>query len=194
MKFARQAELNGKNTSWGLFEDTPSSLVKEVKKVQEKKNKHEADRRLAQARELFEKKAHNDNEKAGFLDKAKLLAKQSEALHGEYSMWDLGDRPASLIKEIDAARMKLKVTVARQPAPKQCRRNRPARPPRIILLPTRPTIQTCRPPCVPQLVRRVECLSIRLPARLTLARKMCWPGTTESCRSRTINRCFRTTW
>ncbi len=109
MRYARQAEINGKGASWGLFEESPSSLIKDVKNAQAKENRKNADKMLAQARHLFEEKAHNDVERAGKLDKARLLAVKSQELHGEYSMWDLGDRPQSLIKEIDATRMKLKL-------------------------------------------------------------------------------------
>lgn len=122
--YARQADANSKNMNWGLFEDTPASVLKDIQKARSKRDRAEADRLLTKARGLYEKRmvvtkrtAATDEVRAAELDKAKSMALQAAQLHGPYGMFDLGDRPQSLIKDIDAARAKL--NVARRPDPKK---------------------------------------------------------------------------
>ena len=45
------------------------------------------------------------------------MARKADQLHGPYSTWDMGDRPDKLVKEIEAARAKLKVAATKPPAP-----------------------------------------------------------------------------
>ena len=114
---ARQAEANGRDTSWGLFEDDPASILKDVQKARSKRDRGESNRLLTQARMLFEKRPASEEQRAANLDKARSLCLQAAHLHGPYSIWDMGDRPQSLIKDIDSERSKLKAAV-RRPAPK----------------------------------------------------------------------------
>lgn len=113
MELARQAELNGKTTSWGLFEDTPTSLMRDIKSAMAAKNQADADKMLAQAKNLYERcerpAGMTPEERAAALDKARQLAVAAEKLHGPYSVWDLDERPKSLVEDIDAARAKLHV-------------------------------------------------------------------------------------
>lgn len=110
---AHQAEANGRAVSWGLFEETPSSVLKDVQKARGKRDRAESDQLLSKARSLYEKRVPTPELRAANLDQARTLCLQAAQLHGPYSMWDLGDRPQSLIKDIDVARGKLKVAPRR---------------------------------------------------------------------------------
>ena len=109
----RQAEANGRSVNWGLFEDTPSSLMKDVQKARGKRDRADSDRLMTQARGLYEKRVGTEEQRAANLDRARSYCLQAAQLHGPYSMWDFGDRPQSLLKDIDSARSKLKVPLRR---------------------------------------------------------------------------------
>jgi type II secretory pathway component GspD/PulD (secretin)/tetratricopeptide (TPR) repeat protein len=112
---ARQAEAIKPSSKWGLFDDTPRDLLKDVLKAKSKRDRAESVRLLGEARGLYDRKCKTDNERAANLERAKSLALQAERLHGPYSMWDFGDRPSKLLSDVDSARAKLKTTaVARQ--------------------------------------------------------------------------------
>ena len=118
---ARQAEATKPSNRWGLFDDTPSSLLRDVQKERAKKEKSDSVRMLAEARQLLEKRTSSDNERKINLEKAQALTVQAEKLHGPYTMWDMGDRPTKLQSEIDTARARVSPTstaVARRPEPK----------------------------------------------------------------------------
>jgi type II secretory pathway component GspD/PulD (secretin) len=85
------------HASWGLFEDSPDKLLGDIRKAQSKRDKEESIRLMAEARKHFEK---------GEFDEAERKANRAERLHGEYSIWDLGDRPRKLLAEIETARAK----------------------------------------------------------------------------------------
>lgn len=102
MQIAQRART-APGANWGLFDfDTPDKLIKDVKKAQTKRDQEEAAKLLVDARKQFER---------GDFDNAQKMALKAQTLHGEYSVWDLGDRPQKLIDEIDAARKKAKGTV-----------------------------------------------------------------------------------
>jgi type II secretory pathway component GspD/PulD (secretin) len=92
-KLALQAQAAGK-TNWGLFDDSPEKLLQDIRRTVVKHDQEESVRLLADARVLFDK---------GDFDAAKVLAHRAERLHGPYGNWELGDRPAKLLSEIDAA-------------------------------------------------------------------------------------------
>ena len=72
----------------------------DVQKARAEKEKIESEKLLVNARRAFQK---------GELDKAADMAHKSERLHGgsgSYSMWDLGDRPAKLLAEIESAKLR----------------------------------------------------------------------------------------
>ncbi len=105
---------------WGLFEDTPDSLLAEVDKARQRKNKDESVLVLADARRLYEK---------GDYDAAYKKALRAKTLHGAYSVWDLGDRPDKLLADIQTAREK-KQKPALPPQPLVARTNGPQMPAR----------------------------------------------------------------
>src|SRR5262249_55062076 len=101
---ATQAQSYAGSVKWGVFDDTPASILKDINKAKARRNGASADKLLAQARALFEKKAQTKAERVANLKAAEEMARQSAALHGEYSMWDFGERPGELIAEIRKAR------------------------------------------------------------------------------------------
>ena len=80
-----------------------------------KAQKHEAERLVKQAKTLLAKHPANDREKAANLDAALQMARRADSLHGGYSVWEFGDRPDKMVKDIEAARAKMKLP----PAPVQ---------------------------------------------------------------------------
>jgi type II secretory pathway component GspD/PulD (secretin) len=93
--------------SWGLFEDTPDSLLKDVDKARRERDVEESARLLVEGRKLLEK---------GDLDGAARDAYKAEKLHGPYGMMYLGDRPNKLLADIQSARDKKRKTTL-PPAP-----------------------------------------------------------------------------
>jgi type II secretory pathway component GspD/PulD (secretin) len=87
------------NASWGLFEDSPDHLLADLRKARAAHDVEESGRVLAEARKLF-------NE--GKLDAAQSLAYKAERMHGPYSVWDMGDRPAKLLAEISVAQARVR--------------------------------------------------------------------------------------
>jgi Flp pilus assembly secretin CpaC/tetratricopeptide (TPR) repeat protein len=109
---ARRAEANNTSGKWGLFDDTPASLLKDVQAAAGKAQKAEADQLVKQAKAMAAKPARTDAEKAQNLDAAIQMARRADQLHGPYSVWDLGDRPDKMAKDWEAARARLKVAPA----------------------------------------------------------------------------------
>jgi type II secretory pathway component GspD/PulD (secretin) len=81
------------NVRWGWLEDTPEKLLKDVRA----RNQERSWSVLAEARKQYEH---------GNLDEAKRLAHQARRMHGQYNLWELGDRPDKLLAEIDQAEVK----------------------------------------------------------------------------------------
>ena len=106
---AQKAESYNPGGKWGLFDDTPNSLRKDVQSAVAKAHKGQADQLTKQARATAAKPAANDGERAYNLDMALKMAREAEKLHGPYSAWDLTDRADKLVKELVIARSKLKV-------------------------------------------------------------------------------------
>jgi type II secretory pathway component GspD/PulD (secretin) len=82
---------------WGLFEDSPDALLADVEKAQARKGKDESAQVLAEARRLFER---------GDYAAAEREAYRAKTMHGNYTVWELGDRPDKLLADIQAAREK----------------------------------------------------------------------------------------
>ncbi len=93
MKSAVQAKTL--NVKWGLFEDTPDTLARDVDKARARHNQDESARVLAEGRKLLEKKDYDGAMKAAY---------HAQALHGTYYIWDLGDRPENLLADVEAGR------------------------------------------------------------------------------------------
>lgn len=106
---ARQAEALSRNLRWGWFEDTPAKLLGDVLDAKANRDRQESDRLLTQARQLFEKANKGPvTQRLATLDRVLLMAYRAERLHGPFSIWDLGDRPRSLIRDAEAARAELR--------------------------------------------------------------------------------------
>ncbi|MDB5310097.1 MAG: hypothetical protein JWO38_4299, partial [Gemmataceae bacterium] len=105
---ARRAEASNPSGKWGLFDDTPNALLKDVQAAVAKAQKVEADQLVKKAKALFTKSPVSDGERAVNLKAALEMAHRAESLHGPYSVWDLGDRADKLAKEIETARAKLR--------------------------------------------------------------------------------------
>jgi len=83
--------------SWGLFEDTPDSVSRDVAKARQKRDREEAARLLIEGRRLL---AQGDHEGAS------RCAYKSQTLFNAYNAWDLGDRPSKLLADCQAAKMR----------------------------------------------------------------------------------------
>lgn len=82
---------------WGLFEDSPDKVRRDIQKQRAVRDRDESAKLLAEARKL--------QSQGNYLE-AKRLAYQSQKLHGPYTIWDLGDRPQKLIDEIQRLEIK----------------------------------------------------------------------------------------
>ncbi len=109
---ARAAEANNVTGKWGLFDDTPRSLLEDIQKAVAKSQKNQSEQMLKEAKALLAKPAPTPQERAANLDRALQLAQQAERLHGPYSVWDLGDRPDKVMKDIQTTRTRLKIAPA----------------------------------------------------------------------------------
>jgi type II secretory pathway component GspD/PulD (secretin)/tetratricopeptide (TPR) repeat protein len=105
---ARAAEANNPSGKWGLFDDTPNALLKDIQAAVVKSQKEQSKQLVAQAKALFAKPAANEAERAANLDQALQLAQRADQLHGPYSAWDFGDRADKLYKEIQTARSRIR--------------------------------------------------------------------------------------
>jgi type II secretory pathway component GspD/PulD (secretin) len=85
--------------SWGLFEDSPDSVLKDIEKARTKRDQEEAVRVLAEGRKLLEK---------GDWEGAQKLAYKAQNLHGPYGILDFGDRPDKLLADSQALRSKMR--------------------------------------------------------------------------------------
>ena len=105
---AAAADANNPAGKWGLFDDTPNALRKDIDSAQTKANKAQAEQLMKQAKATATKAANNDAERAYNLDTALQIARKADQLHGPYSTWDMGERPDKLVKDLQAARAKFK--------------------------------------------------------------------------------------
>jgi type II secretory pathway component GspD/PulD (secretin) len=114
---AMAAEANNQSGKWGLFDDTPAALRKDIQAAQAKANKVQSEQLVKQAKSLATKPAKDDGERAYNLDTALQMARKADQLHGPYSAWDGGDRADKLVKELESARAKIKVAATTPPRP-----------------------------------------------------------------------------
>jgi type II secretory pathway component GspD/PulD (secretin) len=80
--------------TWGLFEDSPDRLLIDIQKARHQRDQAESVKVLIDGRKLLDK---------GDLEGATRAAYKAERLHGPYNIWDLGDRPARLLDDIQSA-------------------------------------------------------------------------------------------
>ncbi|MBN9120364.1 MAG: hypothetical protein J0I06_14600 [Planctomycetes bacterium] len=115
---AMAAEANNPGGKWGLFDDTPAALRKDIRTAVTKANKVQSEQLVKQARALASKPG-TEAERAYNLDSALQMARKADQLHGpSHSLWETGERPDRLVKELEAARAKIKVAAARPTAAK----------------------------------------------------------------------------
>jgi type II secretory pathway component GspD/PulD (secretin) len=108
--YASQANqaATAKGMRWGLFDDTPASLAKDVQDARKKADRAQSDSLFKKAKELFAAKPATEAERLQNLDQAMNMAYQAKNLHGDYSIWDLGDKPDSLIAKIESEKVQLR--------------------------------------------------------------------------------------
>lgn len=108
--YASQANqvATAKGLRWGLFDDTPASLAKDVQDARKKADRAQSDTLYKKAKELFAAKPATEAERLQNLDQAMNMAYQAKNLHGDYGIWDLGDKPDSLIAKIEAEKVQLR--------------------------------------------------------------------------------------
>lgn len=82
---------------WGLFEDTPDRVRRDLLHARATHDRAEAGRLLVQARKLYQQ---------GQLDEATKLAYRAKTLHGPYSVLDFGDRPDALLQDVHQAKLR----------------------------------------------------------------------------------------
>src|SRR5439155_15119503 len=99
-ELAAQARANAAGVRWGLFDDTPDSILRDIQKARGRREKDAAEKLLTEARLLVEKPAPTIAERAANLSAAEEKAKQAAAMHGSYSMLDFGDRPAPVPNDL----------------------------------------------------------------------------------------------
>ncbi len=95
-----------KDARWGLFEDTPDKLRKEILRVRTASNRDESAKAMIQARKLFTQ---------GNLDEAEKHAFLAQNLHGPFGVFDFGDRPSKLIEEIGRLRAAKNIDTPKSP-------------------------------------------------------------------------------
>jgi type II secretory pathway component GspD/PulD (secretin) len=94
---AQKVKVASNTTKWGLFEDSPERLQKDIESARVKRDQEESVKVMAEARGMLER---------GDLDNALQASFRAEKLHGPYSILDLGDRPQKLRAEIETAKAK----------------------------------------------------------------------------------------
>ena len=115
---AQKAEAANPTGKWGLFDDTPNALRRDIAAARAKTDKAEVDRLTQQAKALFLQPWRTEAERASHVEQALKLARRADFLHGPaYSVWEFGDRPDKLVKELDAAQAQAKAARPRVPAP-----------------------------------------------------------------------------
>jgi type II secretory pathway component GspD/PulD (secretin) len=100
-----------KGVKWGLFEDTPASVMKDIQQARTKADKMRAEQLFKEAKATYAKPAKSDAERMANLEQALTLAYQAKNLHGPYSLWDFGDKPDKLISQIETDKAKLRKTM-----------------------------------------------------------------------------------
>jgi type II secretory pathway component GspD/PulD (secretin) len=93
--------------SWGLFDDTPDSVLKDVASARAKADRGKADQMVKDGRTLLNKPTRTSEERLANVEQATKLAYNAQRLHGPYGMFDFGDTADSLVTDCTAARTKL---------------------------------------------------------------------------------------
>lgn len=104
--YASMARANEGSVRWGLFDDTPESLLKDIEKAKTRRDQRQADKLLADAKALLNRAAADKSERLSNVQMAEEKARQASKLHGPYSVWDFGDRPDEIFADIRKIRDK----------------------------------------------------------------------------------------
>ncbi|MBI2804328.1 MAG: hypothetical protein HYX68_05010 [Planctomycetes bacterium] len=92
-KACTQAQsLNGR---WGLFEDNPDKLRRDIQRVRVAHERDESVKLMVDARKLFTQGSYDEAEKKAYTAKR---------LHGPYGVFDFGERPDALLADIHRTR------------------------------------------------------------------------------------------
>ena len=110
---ATQAQASAGAVKWGLFDDTPASVLKDVQKARGRRDRDVAERLMVEARHLIDKPTASRTERAANLTAAEEKARQAAGLNPAFSMWDFGDRPNDLLNDARKAREKEKLVAVR---------------------------------------------------------------------------------
>jgi type II secretory pathway component GspD/PulD (secretin)/predicted lactoylglutathione lyase len=97
-----------KGYKWGLFDDTPDGLLKEIASARSKADKAKSEMLLRDARAVYARTTKSPEERWANLEQATTLAYQAKNLHGAYAWYDMSDKPDSLLSEIESTRAKLR--------------------------------------------------------------------------------------
>ncbi len=112
LDLAKRADATNATGRWGLFDDTPESLEKDIATARGKAGKVEAEKLAKAAKELYAKAAKTPGERLANLDQAYAMADKAVTLAGPTDffgdVFGSGDRPEKLKKEVDAARATLR--------------------------------------------------------------------------------------
>jgi type II secretory pathway component GspD/PulD (secretin) len=122
---ANQAAV-AKSFRWGLFDDTPASLTKDVQEARKKADRTQSEELYRKAKGLYTQQAASETDRMQNLDQALNMAYQAKNLHGDYSIWDFGEKPDTLIAQIEASKVQLRkkmgtsgTAIAKSAAPSQ---------------------------------------------------------------------------
>lgn len=100
-RLAQRAKEAGHGMRWGVFNDNPDALLKDVDEARKDHDREEAARLLAEGRKCYQR---------GDYGQARSLAYKSMALRNEFGVLDLCDKPQKLLADIDKAEEKSHVT------------------------------------------------------------------------------------
>jgi type II secretory pathway component GspD/PulD (secretin) len=108
--YAAQADraATAKGYRWGLFDDTPTGLMKDVQEARAKADRVQSAELFRRAKALAGQRAATPEERQKNLEQALAMAYQAKNLHGPYSLWEFGDKPEKLIADIEAAKAQMR--------------------------------------------------------------------------------------
>lgn len=111
-----------KDVRWGLFEDTPDKLRRDIQRLRQTHEREESFKVMAEARKLYVDGKYDDAERKAYL---------AQKLHGPYGVFDFGDRPNKLIDEIQHTRKAKGIAPMKKEEP-QVARNEKGDPNKVI--------------------------------------------------------------
>jgi type II secretory pathway component GspD/PulD (secretin) len=120
VELASSAAAGNASGRWGLFGDSPDSLVKDTQAARAKADKVAAGTLIKEAKALYARKATSEADRIANLDAAALKIDQAVTLNGSSDWLDdinpLADKPESVKREIDSARAAIRKNLPAMPA------------------------------------------------------------------------------